>query len=224
MSRKKKKQKPPEKARILLVDDHPLVRQGLATALNNEADMEVCGQAEDVRGALAQVKETSPHLAVVDLMLKDSSGLELIKDMQVRFPDVAILVLSMRDEGFYAERVLRAGAHGYITKEEGPAKVIEGIRKVLGGDVYISEKMASKVMNKLVAGRGRSASSGVEDLTDRELEIFELIGEGLTTREIAAQLHVSSKTIDSHREHIKEKLGIDSANDLLKYAIRWSKT
>ncbi len=224
MSPKGKKQKPPKKARVLLVDDHPLVRQGIAMALADEADLEICGEAEDHTGALQMVKQTSPDIAVVDLMLRESSGLELIKDMHVRYPDVAILVLSMRDEGFYAERVLRAGARGYITKEEGPAKVIQGIRRILSGEIYVCEKMASKIMSKIAGGRAIAGGTGVENLTDRELEIFELIGDGLTTHEIAARLHVSSKTVDSHREHIKEKLGVDTANQLLKYAIEWAKS
>jgi len=213
--------KPPAgNKKILLVDDHPLVRQGVATLVGQEDGLEICCEAADAHEALKGMERCRPDLALVDLTLKDRSGLELIKDMQVRFPDVKILVLSMRDEGFYAERVLRAGARGYITKEEGPRKVIEGIRKVLAGQIYISERMATKVMAKIIGG-AEPGESAVDELTDRELEIFELIGKGLATREVAAQLHISPKTVDSHREHIKRKLKLDTAADLSRHAIQW---
>jgi DNA-binding NarL/FixJ family response regulator len=157
----------------------------------------------------------------VDLALKESSGLELIKDIRIQHPDVLILVLSMRDEGFYAERCLRAGARGYVTKEEGPEKVVEAVREILAGQIHVSEKMASKVMSKIVDGADQPGESPIADLTDRELAVLELIGEGLPTREIAAKLHISTKTVDSHREHIKAKLKLDSATELLKYAVQW---
>ncbi|MFA6134127.1 MAG: response regulator transcription factor [Phycisphaerae bacterium] len=210
------------KTRIFLVDDHPIVRQGVALLVNQEPDMIVCGDADCAPDAIRGIEATQPDLAVVDLSLKDSSGLELIKDLKIRCPRLLVMVLSMHEESFYAERVLRAGARGYITKEEGTEKVIEGIRKLLKGEVYLSEKMASKMIYKLVDGRsGSQANPSVECLTDRELEIFELIGRGLGTRDIAERLHLSVKTIESHREHIKEKLKLDNATELLKHAIQW---
>ena len=207
--------------RILIVDDHPLIRQGIRMLAEQEPDLEVCGEAESAAEALEVMERAACDLAVVDLTLKASSGLELIKDIRVRWPDVRILVLSMRDEGFYAERVLRAGARGYVTKEEGPAKVLEGIRKVLQGHIYVSDKMASKVMSKIVEGNLQPGGSPIDLLTDRELEVFELIGAGTPTREISRKLHISPKTVDSHREHIKDKLKLDSATELLKHAVEW---
>ncbi len=207
--------------RIVLVDDHPIVRQGIIMLVEPEDDLDVVGEAESAHEALEVIEETRPDIAVVDLTLKDSSGLELIKDIGVRFPKLPALVLSMRDEGFYAERCLRAGARGYVTKEEGPQKVIEGVRKVLAGQIFISDRMATKVMAKIVRGSGEGDQSPIESLSDRELEVFELIGNGHATREIASRLHISTKTVDSHREHIKEKLQLDSATDLLKHAIQW---
>ena len=209
------------KKRILLVDDHPIVRQGIRILLNREADLSVCGEAESAFEALQAIESTQPDAAIVDLSLKESSGLELIKDIRIRCPKLPVLVLSMRDECFYAERVLRAGARGYITKEEGTEKVVDGLRKVLAGEIYLSEKLAAGVMRKMVTGQTGSPENLIDTLTDRELEVLELIGAGLTTRVVAEKLHLSVKTIDSHREHIKEKLRIDNAAELLKHAIQW---
>jgi len=210
------------KKHILIVDDHPLIRQGIATLLEHSDDLAVCGEADSAAEALKVMEKVSPDLAIVDLTLKESTGLDLIKDIRIRYPHVYVLVLSMRDEGFYAERVLRAGARGYVTKEEGPEKVLEGVRKVLQGQIYVSEKMASKVMGKIVEGASRAGGSPSDRLTDRELAVLELIGRGLPTREIAVKLHISTKTVDSHREHIKDKLKLDSASELLKYAVQWA--
>jgi DNA-binding NarL/FixJ family response regulator len=212
-----------EKAiRVLLVDDHPIVRQGISLLIAQEPDMVVCGEAETVSDALAAIAQHKPDVAVVDLTLREGLGLELIKDMRVRYPKVLAMVYSMRDESFYAERVLRAGARGYVTKEEGGRTVIEGIRKVLAGQIFLSEKMASKMIGQFVGGASSSPVDSIHNLSDRELEVFELIGLGLPTREIAERLHLSPKTVDSHREHIKEKLKIDNATDLLKHAIEWA--
>ncbi|MFP4354253.1 MAG: response regulator [Phycisphaerae bacterium] len=208
--------------RVLLVDDHPIVRQGLALAMQDQTDLEVCGQAESASEAIEKIAQLKPDIAVIDLALKNSSGLELIKDINARFDNVLMLVLSMRDEGFYAERVLRAGARGYVTKSEGFQTVLEAIRTVLHGKVHVSPAIADKVMNRLVEGSAKSQSdSRISTLTDRELEVFTLIGNGMPTREVAEHLHISPKTVDSHREHIKSKLDLDSATDLLKHAIQW---
>lgn len=211
------------KKKVALVDDHPLIRQGVGLLISQESDLEVCGEAETARDALELFEKTNPDVAVVDLTLKESSGLELIKDAHIRCPKMRILVLSMRDEGFYAERVLRAGARGYITKEEGPKKVLAGIRRVLAGEICISDRIASKLMSKIIQGPRDAAEEGLtlDTLTDRELEIFELVGNGLPTREISKRLHISTKTVDSHREHIKSKLKLESAAELLKHAIQW---
>ena len=209
------------KKRVVIVDDHPLVRQGLCALLAKDKDLVVSGEAESATEALAVMEKEVPDIAIVDLTLKDSSGLELIKDIRIRFPNVLILVVSMRDEGLYAERVLRAGARGYVTKEEGPEKILEGLAKILEGYIYVSEKMASKVMFKIVSGALTPEGNPIALLTDRELAIFELIGKGLPTREIAKHLHISPRTVDSHREHIKDKLKLDSGTELLKQAIDW---
>lgn len=187
---------------------------------DQEADLDVCGEAESASEALRIVEKTRPDVAIVDLTLKDSFGLQLIKDIRRDCPNTHVLVLSMRDESLYAERALRAGARGYVTKEEGPGKVIEGLRRILAGEVYVSEKMASKVLSRFAEGED-PGQSPVEKLTDREMEIFRMIGEGLPAREIAEKLHVSVKTVDSHREHIKEKLGVGSASELLRQALQW---
>lgn len=209
--------------RIVIVDDHPIVRQGLQMLMEGEPDLELCGESDNTVDALTMIEKVKPDLAIVDLALRDSSGLDLIKDLQVRLPDLPVLVLSMREEGFYAERVLRAGARGYVAKEEGPKQLLEGVRRVLQGQVYVSDRIASKVMSKIVSGADQTESP-IGMLSDRELEVFELIGQGLPTREIAKRLHISSKTVDSHREHIKRKLGLDSGTDLLKHAIEWKQS
>jgi DNA-binding NarL/FixJ family response regulator len=206
---------------VYVVEDHPLVRQGIATLISQQSDLEMAGEADNAHDALNDMEASPPDVAVVDLTLKDSSGLDLIKDLQIRLPRVQVLVLSMRDEGFYAERVLRAGARGYVTKEEGGKRVVEGIRKVLAGEIYVSDKMATKVMSRIIGGELEAGGSPMDELTDRELEVFELIGNGQATREIARRLHISTKTVDSHREHIKRKLRLDTAAELNKHAIQW---
>ena len=213
--------KPARARRILIVDDHPLVRQGIRMLLSGQADFAVSGEAVSAHEALEIMRHDPPDAAIVDLTLKESSGLDLIKDMQIRHPRVMVLVVSMRDEGFYAERVLRAGARGYVTKEEGPDEILRGLRRILNGQIHVSDRVASKVMQKIIAGSGGQAGNPLDSLTDRELQVFELIGNGLPTREIARGLHISTKTVDSHREHIKEKLHLASASELLRHAIQW---
>ncbi len=186
----------------------------------HEPDMEVCGEAESAVEAQRLIERTCPDVAVVDLTLKDSFGLQLIKDIHRDSPQIRVLVLSMRDESLYVERALRAGARGYITKEEGAAKVIEGVRRVLKGEVYVSEKMASKVLGRFADGDDAGQPS-IHKLTDREMEVFRMIGQGMPSREIAEKLHVSVKTVDSHKEHIKDKLGLDNASELLRHAVQW---
>jgi len=205
---------------ILIVDDHPIVRQGIRLLMGEEEDLYLWGEAESAAEAIRAMAdaESPPDLAIIDLTLKDSSGLELIKDFRTRWPDVLVLVLSMRDEAFYAERCLRAGAKGYVTKEEGPVEVLKAIRAIVAGNVHLSGEMATRVLRRVTTG---GESTGMDRLTDRELEVFRLIGNGLATREVSERLHVSPKTVESHRERIKDKLGLDTANDLLKHAIQW---
>jgi DNA-binding NarL/FixJ family response regulator len=211
----------PEKRGVLIVDDHPIVRQGLAQLIDQEHDLHVCGQAEDAHAAMKAIRELAPDLAVVDISLKDTSGIELIKDIKVQHPGLPVLTLSMHDEGIYAERALRAGARGYVMKQEATERVVTAIRRVLAGEMYVSEGMAAKMVSKLVAGPAQAGGSPVDRLSDRELEVFRLIGTGYGTREMAEKLHLSVKTIETYRAHIKEKLDLLDANELLRTAINW---
>jgi DNA-binding NarL/FixJ family response regulator len=209
--------------RILLVDDHPVARDGLQTAINDQPDLEVCGTAEERQGALQAIERTKPDLAVIDLMLKGSSGLELIKDAHARWPRLLILVVSMHDENLYAERVLRAGARGYITKQEATRDILVAIRRVLGGGIYLSDKTASTVLARLTSNPEPEGDSIADILADRELQVFEMTGRGLSTREIAEQLRIDMKTVDTYRTRIKEKLKLESSSELLQLAIRWNR-
>jgi DNA-binding NarL/FixJ family response regulator len=218
-----KKPAPPcrGKKRIVLVDDHPMMRQGLAQLINQQADLVVCCEAGNASDAGKLVEASEPDLAIVDLSLEDSSGLELIKNLQVNHPNVQFLVMSMHDETVYAERLLRAGARGYVMKQAGGETVLAAIRRVLSGQVYLSEKMSAKLLDSLTARRPRGSHSPIAILSDREFEIFRLVGEGKTTRQIAQQLHLSPKTVDAHRGHIKEKLDLKNVTALLRQAVRW---
>lgn len=212
-----------KRTRIMLVDDHPVVRDGLAEAIYREPDLTVCAVADDHNGALQAVEGTQPHVAVIDLMLKGSSGLDLIKDIHTRWPQMLILVVSMHDETLYAERVLRAGARGYITKQQATRDIVVALRRILSGGVYLSESAASKVLTRLTSHPQPTGDSILEELADRELQVFELIGRGLSAREIAHQLHIDGKTVDTYRARIKEKLKVQTSSELLQLAIRWSK-
>jgi len=206
---------------VLIVDDHPIVRQGLAQLIEQERDLHVCGQAEDAHEAMQAIRTLKPDMVIVDISLKDTSGMELIKDLKVRHADLPILTLSMHDESMYAERSLRAGARGYIMKQEATEKVITAIRRVLAGEVYVSDTVATRMVSRLAAGAGAASASPLESLSDRELEVFRLIGEGNGTRQVAEKLHLSVKTIETYRAHIKEKLGFKDANELFRAAIEW---
>jgi DNA-binding NarL/FixJ family response regulator len=208
-----------EPRRILIVDDHPIMRQGLAQLINHEDDLTICGQFEDANKALNAIPALKPDIAIIDISLRGTSGIELVKNIKVHHPKLLMLVLSMHDETIYAERVLRAGAVGYIMKQEASDKVLHAIRHVLQGEIYLSEKMSTKLMHQLIAGRGGTGSL-IDRLSDRELEVFGLIGEGRGTREIAEQLHLSVKTVESHRAHIKEKLDLKNATELVHRAIQ----
>jgi DNA-binding NarL/FixJ family response regulator len=209
------------KARVLLVDDHPILRQGLVQLINQEADLAVCGEAEDSPKAFAAVEELKPDVVLVDISLKGGNGIELIKNIKARWPDMPMLVLSMHDESLYAERALRAGSRGYIMKEEATEKVIGAIRKILTGEIYLSDKMKSKMLQQLANGRQKVVTSPIEYLTDRELEVFRLIGEGRSTRQIAGELHLSVRTVEAYREYIKSKLNLKNSTELVQHAFHW---
>ncbi len=219
---KVKKSKASGKQRILIVDDHPMLRHGLAQLINSEPDLTVCCEADTARQALAAIGQSKPDLALVDISLPDKSGLELIKDLHALYPELRVLVVSMHDESLYAERVLRAGGRGYLMKQEGGKKLMEAIRHVLSGQIYVSEKMSARILEIFSGGRRDGTGSPVGRLTDREFEVFQLIGQGKGTREIAGHLKLSVKTVEVHRARIKEKLGIKSATDLVRFAVRWA--
>lgn len=208
-------------ARILIVDDHPLVCRGLGQLIDDEPGMELAGHASESAEAMRLVEQEKPNLVVVDISLKDSNGLELVKQIKARFPSVKMLVSSMHDESLYAERALRAGAMGYISKQEAGDEMIAGIKRVLGGKVYLSNRVADRILHRVVDGEEKLDRSPIDNLSDRELEVFELIGKGLTTRQIAKKLHLSPKTIETHREHIKVKLALKNSNELVRHAVKW---
>ena len=209
------------KVKIFLVDDHPLVREWLTNLIHQQPDLVVCGESEDAPHALQQIASTKPDVAIVDITLKQSSGIELIKNLKVMQPNLAIIVLSMHDERLYAERALRAGARGYIMKRETAKKVIGVIRQVLTGKIYMSESLTALFAEKFVDGRLPNGGSLVEQLSDRELETFQLLGKGYETRQVAEMMKVSMKTVQAHCANIKIKLQLTNAAELLREAVRW---
>jgi len=210
------------KSRVLVVDDHPIVRQGLTLLINREADLMVCGEAEDAHTALQSVVANRPDILVVDISLNGPDGLDLLKDIRTRHPELPVLILSMHDESIYAERALRAGAQGYIMKQEATEKVLVALRRILSREIYVSERIANRMLHSYIGSPAAGGPSSIGDLTDRELEVFRLIGEGHSTRQIAEDLHISVKTVESYQSHIKEKLSLRSARELVQYAIQWS--
>jgi len=208
---------------IVIVDDHPVFREGLVALLNREADLTVCGEADSAPGALAAIERLKPDLVLADIGLPGKSGLELIKDLRATLPEIAVLVISMHDETLYAERVLRAGGRGYIMKQEGPERILQALRRVLGGQIFVSEKMSDRILDAL-SNRRVKGDSPIARLTDREFEILQLIGRGKDSHDIAGQLHLSVKTVDAHRGNIKEKLELASGTELICFAARWVET
>jgi len=208
--------------RVLIVDDHPIVRSGLEAVINQEEELEVCGGAGDASRALQAAVDLNPDLAIVDISLPGGpDGIQLIKDLRSQCPDLLILVLSMHHESEYAEQALRAGARGYVTKQEPSDDLIKAIRQVLAGDLYVNDKLAGELVLSVVRGRPEVGRSPVSRLSDRELEVFQMVGRGLGTRQIADTLHLSVKTIETYRKHIKEKLGLAHSCELLERAIQW---
>lgn len=218
-----------EKRKVLIVDDHPIVRQGIAQLINRESDLEVCCEAGDAEQAIEALHKYSGNgsngcamdIAIVDMSLPGLSGIELIKTMRTRHPDLPVLVISMHDETLYAERALRAGAKGYIMKQEATEKVLTAIRQILLGEIYISEKMRAKILQRIIDNRFETPSSPVSRLSDKELEVLHLIGKGLRTSDIARELHRSVKTVEAHRANIKDKLNLKNSTELVRFAVQW---
>jgi DNA-binding NarL/FixJ family response regulator len=222
MKKKAKSAPKPGKSRVLIIDDHAMVREGVAQIIEQAEDLCVCCCASTANEGLEMVRTRKPDLVLVDITLPGKNGIEFIKDARAWRPDLLILAMSMHDESLYAERVLRAGGRGYIRKQEGGDKLIDAIRRVLRGEIAVSEMVMSRVLETF-SGR-KTMRSTLEGLSDRELEVFQLIGQGRTMKEIGAALHLSPKTIEVHRAHIREKVGITSAAELVAYAARWSET
>jgi len=209
------------KKRILVVDDHPIVRQGLSQLINQEEDLTVCGAAKDASSALEAIAGSQPDLLIVDVSLEGPDGLDLLKTVRLRDPALPVLVLSMHDESLYAERALRAGARGYIMKQAATEGLLGAIRRILGGDIYVSDRVASRMLQQFTGRATPTERSPVEGLSDRELEVFRMIGQGHGTREIADLLHLSVKTVESYQAHIKEKMSLKNSRELVQHAVRW---
>jgi DNA-binding NarL/FixJ family response regulator len=209
------------KKTVLVVDDHPLLRQGLAMLINQQKDMQVCGEAEEAHAAMQCIVEEKPDIVILDLSLKGPDGLEVLKSIRATDPRLPVLILSMHDEAIYAERALRARANGYIMKQEATEKVLVAVRRILDGDIYLSDSMSKKMLQQYIDGAPSPLESRIASLSDRELEVFCRIGEGRATREIAGELHLSIKTVETYQAHIKEKLGLRSGRELIQHAIQW---
>ncbi len=210
------------KSSVLIVDDHPIVRQGLKMLINQADDLEVRGEAENMADALAAIETLRPHIVIVDITLRGANGIELLDTMRDRYPGIPALVLSMHDEWLFAERALRAGARGYVMKQEATERVVMAIRCVLRGEVYVSAKIADRLLHRIVSGGNSETESPLDRLTNRELQTLQMLGKGMSTRQIAAQLNLSVKTIETYRESLKRKLNLDNSNELIRYAIHKS--
>jgi DNA-binding NarL/FixJ family response regulator len=211
-----------KKKTVFVVDDHPIVRQGLTLLINQESDLTVCGEAEEMHSALSSIFAVKPDILIVDISLNGPDGLELLKNVRLGSPRLPVLILSMHDEAIYAERALRAGANGYIMKQEATERVLVALRRILSGEIYVSDKIANSMLQHYVRGANPSEHSSIAELTDRELEVFRLIWEGHGTRQIAEALHLSVKTVESYQAHIKEKLSLRSARELVQHAVEWT--
>jgi DNA-binding NarL/FixJ family response regulator len=211
-----------KKCRVLLVDDHPIVRQGLALLIDREGDLSVCGEADGAHSAFHAIETLRPDLVVLDISLSGPDGLDVLKEIRMKTASLPVLILSMHDESIYAERAMRAGANGYIMKQEATEKVLVAIRRILQGEVYLSDRLTNTMLQQYMRGVSPTKMSPLVSLTDRELEVFRLIGEGHGTRQIADELHLSVKTIESYQAHIKEKLALRNARELVQHAIEWT--
>jgi len=206
----------------MVVDDHPIVRQGLALLINREPDLVVCGEAQEAMGAMHVLSSSRPDVLIVDISLSGPDGIDLLKNIRTTHPTLPVLILSMHDESVYAERALRAGANGYIMKQEATENVLVAVRRILSGEIYVSARIANQMLRHYITGTGTLRDSSIADLSDRELEVFRLIGEGHGTRQIAEKLHLSVKTVESYQAHIKEKLSLRSSRELMQRAIQWN--
>ena len=211
-----------ERIRVLVVDDHPAVCEALADTIANKMDMELCGDTQTAQEAMDLVTRQQPHVVVADISLEDAHGLDLVQNIRDQYPDVQIVVFSMYDEAAYAERAIRAGALGYVMKSEPTQSVIEAIRSVMRGEVYLSRRMASRILSKVVKGRGQKLGFAIDELTDREMAVFQMLGQGYSVQEIADRLNLSRKTVETYRRRAKEKLGFDTVAELLQYAVQWT--
>ncbi len=209
------------KNKVLIVDDHPLMRKGMALTLQTEGDMEICGQCDSAESAMDLLENIDPDVAIVDISLPGMSGLELIKHFQVFRPDLKVVVVSRHDEALYAERAIRAGARGYVMKLEAGEVIVDAVLRVLNGGIYVSQEINERLLMGMLTGKNTHTTSPLEILSDRELEVFELTGHGLTTREIAERLHLSVKTVESYRARIKNKLDLHNATELMQHAVQW---
>jgi DNA-binding NarL/FixJ family response regulator len=219
-----KSQPPRRQHRVFILDDHPLTRHGMAQLIGQQPDLAVCGEAGGADQALSAIASVRPEVVLADVTLPGKHGLEFIKDVQALYPEVLVLVVSMHDETLYAERALHAGARGYLMKSEGGETLLAAIRHVLAGKIYVSQSLANKILDVFSGRRHRTDDSALGALTDREFEVFEALGQGLTTRQIGTQLNMSGKTVETHRLHIREKLGFKTGAELSRYAVRWSGT
>jgi DNA-binding NarL/FixJ family response regulator len=207
--------------RVLVVDDHPMTRYGIVQLLQREAGLEVCGESDTAMQALEMVSTLKPDLVVTDLSMPGKHGLEFIKDMRVMHPEVPVLVISMHDEALYADRVLKAGGRGYVMKHAGGEELLEAVHRVLEGHVYLGEEMTKETLNALARPEAKRAESVVGQLTDREFQVFQCLGQGMTSRQIGDQLHMSVKTVETHRRHLREKLNVQTGPALIQFAVRW---
>lgn len=210
-----------DKKSVLIVDDHPLLRQGLSMLINREPDLMVCGEAENAPAAMRAIAAMCPDIMIADISLNGPDGLDLLKNLRAQHPDLPVLILSMHDESIYAERALRAHANGYIMKQEATEKVLVAVRRILDGEIYLSNRMANKLLHQYMSGQTAQTDSRLAALSDRELEVFRLIGEGHGTRQISDILHLSMKTVESYQAHLKEKLALGTGRELMQYAIQW---
>ena len=210
------------KSKVLIVDDHPIVRQGLIQLINQESDFLICGDAGDIPSAKEAIAKSNPDIVLIDIALGQASGIRLIEDIVHQYPEILVIALSMHDESVYGERCLKAGARGYIMKQEEPENVITALKKVIGGEVYISENLREFFLNKFINKKYQTPNSSISSLSNRELEVFQLFGQGLKTQQIANELHLSVKTIETHVEHIKRKMNFNSLHELTTNAIRWA--
>jgi len=211
------------KNKVLIVDNHPIVREGLTALIDHQGDLKVCGQADDAYDALKSIDKLKPSVVIVDILLKSSNGIELTKSIKTQYPALPVIVFSFHDESLYAERALRAGASAYLTKEAESEKILKAIRTVLNGELYVSDELSKKLLHKIIGDKTGKTITPIDNFSDREFEVFRLIGQGYRAAEAAKQLHLSSKTIETYRERIKRKLGLGDSSELLRYAIKWSR-